>query len=54
MSKVLAPGFELFRDFADFLAELDKGVSKAVRVKIWQSSSGYKVSFSLKTSDKSD
>jgi hypothetical protein len=54
MSEVLAPCFELFRGLADFLAELDKGVSKTARVEIWQTSSGYKVSSSLKIFDKSD
>ena len=36
MSEVLAPCLELFRRLAGFLAELNKGVSKAVRIEIWQ------------------
>lgn len=36
MPKVLAPRLKLFRSLADLLAKLDKGISKAVRVEIWQ------------------
>jgi len=34
MSEILTPCLELFRGLAGFLAEPDKGVSKAVRVEI--------------------
>jgi hypothetical protein len=40
MSKVLAPCLELFGRPADILAELDKGISKAVWVEIRQASPG--------------
>jgi len=40
MSEVLAPCLEVFRGLADFLAELGKGASKAVWIKIWQAGSG--------------
>jgi len=36
MSKVLAPSFELFGGFTDTLAQLDKGISEAMRVKVQQ------------------
>jgi hypothetical protein len=36
MSEVLAPRLELFGGLTDILAQLDKGISEAMRVKIWQ------------------
>jgi len=36
MSQVLAPRLELFRRLADLLAELDKGISEAMGIEIWQ------------------
>jgi hypothetical protein len=36
MPEVLAPRLELFGGFADILAGVDKGISKAMRVKIRQ------------------
>src|ERR1019366_8775682 len=38
MPEVLAPRLELFRGLTDILAELDKCISKAVRVEVWQAS----------------
>jgi hypothetical protein len=38
MSEVLTPCLELFGGPTDILAELDKSVSKAMRVEIWQAS----------------
>ena len=40
MPQVLAPRLELFRGLADILAELDKGISEAVRVEIRQAGTG--------------
>lgn len=45
MPEILAPCFVFFGGLADFLAELNKGVSKAVRVEIWQASSGENIIF---------
>ena len=38
MAEVLAPRFELFGGLANILTELDKGISKTVRVEIRQAS----------------
>ena len=40
MSQILAPRLELFRGLANILAELDKGIPKAMWVEIWQASIG--------------
>jgi hypothetical protein len=36
MPQVLAPCLELFRSLADLLAELDKSISEAMRVELWE------------------
>jgi hypothetical protein len=40
MPQILAPRLELFRGLANILAELDKGIPKAMRVEIWQAGIG--------------
>jgi hypothetical protein len=40
MPQILAPRLELFRGLANILAELDKGIPKAMWVEIWQASIG--------------
>ena len=44
MSKVLAPGFELFWRLTDFLAEPNKGIPETVRIEVGETGTNERLS----------